>query len=78
MQPIQCSELLDRGDAAARDADVDDLRLVALALSGRVGDPLADRLRQLARTCHQDPEKSSAAWHVLRGAIAQRVRLAGT
>jgi hypothetical protein len=75
---IRCSDLLNRGDAAARECDVDDLRLVALALSGGVGDPLADRLRQLARTCHEDPATSFAAWHALRGVIALRVTLAGT
>lgn len=78
MQRMHCSDLLNRGDAAARERDVADLRRVALALCGRVGDPLGGRLRQFARTCHQDPAKSLEAWRALRGAIALRFTIAGT
>jgi len=71
-------ELLSRGDRAARSGDVAELAWVALLLSSRIGDPLADRLLELARDCRGHGARARHAWQPLREAVAHRVSIAGT
>jgi hypothetical protein len=78
MLVLTCGELLERGDIAVRDHDMRMLVRVALALSARIGDPISDQLRELARVCRRNARMSVHGWPVLRAAVADRIAIAGT
>lgn len=78
MPRITCSELLARGDLALRQHDTTTLARVMRLLAPRVGDPLADRLHDLARACDCKPEDPMREWSVLREAIVDRLAIAGS
>ena len=78
MPRITCRDLLDEGDRAARDRDFDALAHVALVLAPRIGDPLEDRLLELARSCRAGAKTSLRTWPTLRAAVAHRIEIAGT
>jgi hypothetical protein len=71
-------ELLERGDRAARSGDRATLARIARLLSGRIGDPLADTLLELARDCSRGASYARHAWPPLRQAVAHRISIAGT
>jgi hypothetical protein len=78
MPAITCAELLERGDVAVRERDMDQLVRVALALAVRVGDPINGQLRALARSCRRDGRTSVLAWSSVRAAVVDRIAIAGT
>ncbi len=78
MSQAICSELLTRGDLAVQEGNPAALAQVVTLLSGRIGDPLEARLRELARSCLQGNRRSLRAWRALRAAIAHRISIAGT
>jgi len=77
MPRITCSELVERGDLASRTHDTSTLARVARLLAPRVGDPIADRLHQLARACDGDTE-ARLEWLKLREQIIERLAIAGS
>jgi len=77
MPRITCSELVERGDLASRTHDTSTLARVARLLAPRVGDPIADRLHQLARACDDDSE-ARRDWLQLRAQIIERLAIAGS
>lgn len=78
MPRITCSELLARGDLASRQRDATTLARVMRLLAPRVGDPLADRLHELARACDCKPDSPAREWNALREAIVDRLAIAGS
>jgi len=78
MPTTTCSDLLDRGDRAARAGDLQELATVAAALSSRVGDPLTDRLNELTRSCRRGGTRPLRMWPDMRTAIIDRLETAGT
>ena len=77
MPRISCSELVERGDLASRTHDTSTLARVARLLAPRVGDPIADRLHELARAC--DGETTAPReWLQLREQIIERLAIAGS
>jgi len=73
-----CSELLARGDLAAKARDFAALAVVARLLSTQVGDPLGDALLDLSRACYARHGRPTASWHRLRRIVAHRLVAAGT
>jgi hypothetical protein len=78
MNQMTCVELLERGDRAASSGDTPALARIARLLSGRIGDPLADSLLELARDCSRRADRARDAWPPLRQAVAHRISIAGT
>lgn len=77
MPRITCTELVARGDLASRQHDTSTLARVARLLAPRIGDPIADRLHELARACDSDGEPAHE-WLQLREQIIERLAIAGS
>jgi hypothetical protein len=78
MPRVTCQQLLDEGDRATRDHDLETLARVALVLAPRVGDPLEARLLELARSCRAGAKLPLRTWPALRAAVVHRIEIAGT
>ena len=75
---IPCAELIERADLAARQGDLTTLVRALRLIASRVGDPISDKLRVLARSCDDATIDPRHAWSALRTAIMDRIEIAGT
>ena len=73
MKHTTCAYLIERVDVAVHDGDVVMLARVGELLASRIGDPLANRMKRLAR-----PGGDLREWAALRRAIRDRIEIAGT